>query len=38
MKLYASNTARTGTISLGGNLATGASGAQANYIVIVVQN
>jgi lysophospholipase L1-like esterase len=38
MKLYASNTARTGTISLGGNLATGAIGAQANYIVIVVQN
>jgi lysophospholipase L1-like esterase len=38
MDLYESNSVMTGDISLGGNLADGASGALANYIVIVVEN
>jgi lysophospholipase L1-like esterase len=38
MDLYESDSAMSGAVSLGGNLAAGASGALANYIVIVMEN
>jgi len=38
MDLYSRNYTAGATISLGGNLATGAGGALGNYIVIVVEN
>ena len=38
MTLFASNGALSGDIRLGGNLAAGASGAQAHYLVIVLKN
>jgi hypothetical protein len=36
--VYASNSLLSGTVILGGNMASGASGASTNYIVIVKQN